>query len=130
MALNARDFEARVLEDSRVAITTRVTDLDPAQTPLLQADITTLTYRVVDTATGATTDSGSITIATDIFDTLQTDWDGSSAGYNFHSIFPAAGFPEPARLYKIYVDYVLASAGAPAGTLGVFKVTTLETARL
>ena len=130
MALNARVFDGRVYEDGRVAITARITDLDPPQTPLVQADFTTITYRVVDTKTLVQTDSGSITISAAVFNTLQTDWVGSTTGYNFHEVFPATGFPEPGREYKLYIDYVLSSGGAPAGTLGVFGLRTEETGRL
>lgn len=77
-----------------------------------QADITSITYTVIDSG-GATPNSGTLTVADVIFDTLQTDsrWTEDATGYNFRHTVPAAGF-DAAGTFQIKYIFTPAS-GSP-----------------
>ena len=81
-------------------------------TQLLQADVTgsTVSFTVYYLDGGAPTTSvatGTVTVSSSVFDTLQTDgyWDGlDDTGYNFRHTMPAANLANGAGRYRI--DYL------------------------
>lgn len=93
---------------------------------LEQADVSAITYIVIDQYTGSTITSGSLTVASVIFDTLQTDvgWTDEidSTGYNFRYDSPKTWYPEGGRTYHVEVIFDLVS-GEDVSHL--FKVTTI-----
>lgn len=72
-----------------------------------QATVASLTYTVHNGSTQ--TASGTIAIATSIFDALQgaagsdARWTVDATGYNFRFEFPATCFPAPGKDYKVEV---------------------------
>jgi hypothetical protein len=72
---------------------------------ITQASFTAITYKVFDRA-GTEVATGTVTIGSSVFDTLQTSdaaWTaagGSSTGYNFKHTIPASAFANPGR-YRV-----------------------------
>ena len=84
---------------------------------ITQATISTLTYKVFDlssTAPTTATSTGSFTVASVVFDTLQTDaiWTADSTGYNFKAAMTAASFPDGDRVYRVEVKFTPSSGQA------------------
>ncbi len=93
-----------------------------------QADISTITYATYDldsstpeTAVG----SGSLTVSSVIFDTLQTDavWTKDSTGYNFSHQIPKASLPNGGHRHRVV--YVFTPASGEGFTL-VGELDVLE----
>lgn len=70
-------------EDGGAYLMRRVTGNAGAN--IVQADISSIAYRVTDLEDASEVDSGSLTVSAVIFDTLQTDsrWTKDTTGYNF-----------------------------------------------
>jgi len=106
---------AIVTEDGAFSVMARV-DLDGAVASFLQASLTSITWKVYDVTDLSTAfATGSATISTDVFDTLQTDgrWStvtGDTTGYNFKYEFAATVFTTPGRYRLEFL--VIPSAGA------------------
>lgn len=79
-------------EDSGVTLMARVVGSDGNN--LTQAATTAITCKVYD-GSGTNTLSPTVTVASAIFDTLQTDarWTADATGYNFRFEVPATAFP-------------------------------------
>ncbi len=89
---------------------------------LTQGALSAITYTIRDLSRGTTVASGSLTISSVVFDTLQTGdlaWVQDAIGYNFKTILPgtafaftavndAAGLPQP-RTFLISVLFTPAS---------------------
>lgn len=108
---------AKLLEDNPLLVMDRLRGLDNAY--ITQASLATVTYRVFEYASyedcvldrnGSEVGvQASVTIASSIFDTLQTDsyWtddDGvaiDAVGYNFRFQVPTARFPNAGKWYGI-----------------------------
>jgi hypothetical protein len=91
-------------EDSGFPYAARILAWDglPAQ----QSDIASIAYTVVDLDDNKTqTGSGSLTVASTVYDTLQTDarWDADGTGYNFATVLPASCFPSGDHLYRVVI---------------------------
>lgn len=81
-------------------------DRDNAKSPVLQADLTSITRKVY--LAGVLGDTDTLTIADVIFDTIQTGtvWTKDTTGFNFkdalsHTLFAAAGE------YRVQYTFVL-----------------------
>jgi len=73
-----------IYEDSGVTLMSRIVGHDAAN--IAQADVTSATRKVF--LNGATNSSTTLTVASVVFDTLQTDarWTVDSTGYNFADV--------------------------------------------
>lgn len=93
-----------------------------------QSDFGTITFAVIDRDGDRTTptDSGSLTVANVVFDTLQNDgrWTEDEIGYNFLTEMVASAFPEGGRVYNVEVLFT-PSAGEPY--FQVWQVDTEDT---
>lgn len=77
-----------------------------------QADVASIAYRVMDADdTAATAATGSLTVSSVIYDTLQTTaldsrWPSNApaAGYNFGAAIPGTAFPDPSTRYFVRVN--------------------------
>lgn len=81
-------------------------------TVIVQADVTSIAYSIRSLHDLATVvDSGSLTVSSVIFDTLQTDarWTEDSTGYNFRTTISAAQVPEPG-VYRVEIELTMADA--------------------
>ena len=70
----------------------------------VQADVSTITYSIYPTdSTTAHTTATSLTVATVIFDTLQTDarWTKDITGYNWRHDVAATVLVDPTKDYQI-----------------------------
>lgn len=85
-----------VWEDSGGSVMGRVHGVDGEV--MVRADITSITFKIFNAKTDAVVDTGTLTIADVIFDTLQTDnrWSLDSTGYNFRHDYGNDAFPDPA----------------------------------
>jgi hypothetical protein len=102
-----------VLEDSGKRLMNRITD--DSGTDLEQADVSSIAYTVYDAADlSSSTASGSLTVSTVIYDTLQTDsaWDTDSTGYNFGWSAPSSIFSKGGILNKVEIAFTPASGEA------------------
>ena len=98
--MSAPLIEFAVWEDSGASLMARITGNDA--TNIQQADVTTIAYTVSSLATdadtgvvtGTETATGTLTVSSVVFDTLQTDarWTLDSTGYNFRWDVPASIF--------------------------------------
>jgi len=89
-----------------------------------QADISSIAYSVYDlSSTGSSTDTGTLTVASVIFDSLQTDsrWSTDAVGYNFRWDVPASIVADGAKSYRIEIAFTPASGEV---FHAVFEVTT------
>lgn len=100
-----------ILEDSPLTLRDRVigSDGDPIQ----QADVSSIAYAVRDTADPSTVvASGSLTVASVVYDTLQTtDWTVDGTGYNFAATLAGTCFPSGDKIYRVEVVFTMASGG-------------------
>ena len=94
-------------------------------TNITQASITSITCKVFDLS-GATPDTAettpTVTVATSVFDTLQTDdmWDEDTVGYNFRFTVPAASFSTGDHYYLIEFTFTPTSGDAYTSTFEVY----------
>lgn len=97
-----------VWEDGGAAMMARVVGNDAAN--IVQADIASIARNVF---IGSTLNSGptALTVATVVFDTLQTDarWSVDSTGYNFRDDVGAAIFAAGSTLYRLEYAFTPAS---------------------
>lgn len=94
----------RIQEDTDAFLMARVTGSDG--TALQQADISTITYSTFDLndPSTAVADGVSLTVASVVFDTLQTSdarWTADTTGYNLGWTAPASLFPTGNRMVRI-----------------------------
>jgi len=117
-----------IWEDSGVQLLARVNRAD--NTPLLQAEITSITGKVflLDSTTPTTASSTpTVTVASVIFDTLQTDsrWDADSTGYNFKLQLGASAFATGNARYRIEFEFDPSTAGEENCVM-VFELSVQE----
>ncbi len=80
----------------------RITDADGVN--LTQADVATITRDVVDASRGKSLQlAQSVTVASVVYDTLQTDamWTVDTDGYNFKCTVPGSLLPHAGRIYRV-----------------------------
>jgi len=83
-----------------------------AATNIVQADITSISYTTHDLETGEkTVSAGTLTVATVVFDALQTDarWTKDTTGYNFRYDIPGSELPDGDRSYDFEIVFNPAS---------------------
>lgn len=108
-------IQAKIFEDGSADCMARITGGDGSN--IMQSDVTSIAFAVFDTH-GATPDtaisSGTVTVADDVFDTLQTDsrWSLDATGYNFRHDHGATVFPTGGHVYQ--VEYKFTSSETPA----------------
>lgn len=84
---------------------------------IVQSDVSSISYRVMDTEDDeATPTTGSLTVASVIFNTPQTTtldprWPSSAptGGYNFGAAIPGSTFSAGGKKYAVQVDALLTS---------------------
>lgn len=108
-----RKSKSLATEDSGHSVMDRVTG--NAGVAITQSDITSIAYTVHDLKAGEETVSGgSLTVATVVFDTLQTDvrWTKDKLGYNFRYDIPASELPNGDRVYEFEIVFTPVSGEA------------------
>jgi hypothetical protein len=90
--------------------------LDWDSTPIIKADLSAISYTSYDLDAGkAIAATGSLTIASVIFDSYQTDarWGSMDpTGYNFAAAIPAACFPTADHVYLVKIVFTPVSGDA------------------
>lgn len=97
-------------------------------TAIVQADVSSIEYSVFDKAdTSTATATGTLTAASVIFNTLQTDsrWGKDSTGYNFAWNVPASVFATGSKTYRIEVK-ITPTSGEPIHIVRDFPVVALN----
>lgn len=121
---------AVVHEDTTVTLLARVlVDASNVLTAGVQSDFSAITYTVYSNNV-VVTSSTSLTIASVIYNTLQTgsiwstslDKDGFT-GFNFKATIAAASFPTGNTTYEVAVKFTLSGGNV---FFGVFEVTTRD----
>jgi hypothetical protein len=100
LALNPVQFIARVI--------------GPTGSALVQADITSISVSIYDTADGSLVATHSLTVSAVIFNTLQNDarWTPDNTGYNFLWICSPADLPGGNKTYRVQFTFTPASGSA------------------
>lgn len=114
-----------VNEDSNFSLAGRLRAPDGALAT--QAKVSSLSWKVFDLDDRANAfQSGSLTVADVIYDSLQTDdsWDEDSTGYNFRHDISSAIFTDPERRYM--VEYTVSWASGGQSVLRSFEVRVSE----
>lgn len=104
---------AAMFEDSSSTFMCRMLASDGSAAQ--QADVTSIAYSVYDRTGGAVVISGTLTVSSVVFDTLQTGapWTLDSTGYNFKATLAATAYPTGGRLYRVEFKWTFAD-----GTVG------------
>ena len=100
---------ASIWEDGGAFLMGRVLGNDGVY--ITQAVVSSITYLVHDITAGADVTSGSVTISTTIFDTLQLDdrWTEDDIGYNFGVAVSASWFATPDHTYRVEYKFTPSS---------------------
>jgi len=103
-------YGAEIYEDGTPVILARITGT--ANTAITQGTVSSIAYTITDTSTNTVVDSGSLTVANVVYDTLQTDavWTNDSTGYNFKWLPSASSFPTGGVTYAVELQ-ITASGG-------------------
>ena len=107
--------KAEAFEDSGISLMARV--VGAGSTAIAQAEFTSITYCVYDTAAPSTaiiSAGTSVTISDVVFDTLQTDgrWTRDATGYNFRYDVGSSELPDGNKTYRVEVKFT-PSSGSP-----------------
>lgn len=117
-------FQVDFMEDGSAEVRARIcTSTNNSTDPIIgegyaakQANLTSITYAVFNLTTGDTTatSSGTVTIASAVYDTLQESpvWSGEK-GFNFLHVVPPAAFPTGG--HKYVVEYKVTYSGGAVG---------------
>ena len=104
-------IKGTIWEDTGPYMMARITGNDGAN--VTQSDVSSISYVVVDmTDTDTAVASGTLTVASVIYDTLQSGdsrWTEDSTGYNFGFTLAATAFPTGARTYRVDCDFDMAT---------------------
>lgn len=104
--MSSKIHKLTVFEDTGFSLMARIQGTDAKD--VQQADVSSIAYSVYDlSSTGSPTDTGSLTVATVIYDTLQTDsrWDIDTTGYNFKWDVPASHVADGAKNYRFEIAF-------------------------
>lgn len=100
-----------------------------AKSLLLQADVSSIAWKVYNTSTGTLVNSGTSTVSAVIYDTLQTGtlWDvtGDRVGYNFAVTLAASNFPDGGITYRI--EFTIALVSSQGNIIVPYELTTVDT---
>lgn len=110
MPTSATVVTGRVWADDPATCLGRI--LSPAGDYLVQSDVTSATWTVYDLDDAkAVEGTGSLTVSSVIFDTLQTDdiWTEDTTGYNFKSTISGTYLPDAGHNYRIVFAFVTSS---------------------
>jgi hypothetical protein len=90
-----------------------------------QSDIASVSRKIFDRKSGTSGNASALTVASVVFDTLQTDgrWTKDTTGYNFRDRIAGTNFPTGDTRYVI--EYQFTGASSEKFML-VYEVTTLE----
>lgn len=112
-----------VFEDSGCYLLARI--VGNAAANIVQADISSINLAVTREGGDADVTGTAVTVATVIFNTLQTDarWTVDATGYNFRYEVPAATLAVGGRKYRF--EFKFTPASGPVFHV-VFKVPTLD----
>jgi len=126
MATLTEPIRATIWEDGGATPLARVTGADGAA--ITQASLTSISYKVFDlnsTTPSTAVATGTVTIATSVFDTLQTDaiWSEDTSGYNFKHTIASTVFTTGGHAYRVEYLFTPAS-GQPFWV--VFELHTHE----
>ena len=119
-----------IWEETSLRVMARMTDINNAL--ILQASVASISYRAVANGDTEVVASTSLTVASVVFDTLQTTaldpaWTLDGTGYNFKYIFPPATFPTGGDTIYLPITFTdTSSPTAHVSLLGV-KVPVNET---
>src|SRR6266542_2989723 len=104
--------QARIIENSGVVLMARV--VKDSGAAIQQADISGLTCKVYNYEDGSLIASPTLTVAGNIFDSLQkpASWTVDSTGYNFSASLAGSNFPEGGVTYRVEVKFSPASGNA------------------
>jgi hypothetical protein len=94
------------IEDSGFSLMARIQGVDAAN--IVQADISSIAYSIFDLADPTSaTDTGSLTVASVVFDALQTDarWSEDETGYNFRWDVPASIPATGTKRYRFEIAF-------------------------
>src|SRR5258707_4792247 len=108
MATETRTFTAAIWSGGGVALMARVmTDDVNVVRPIKQADLSSITY-TIRPPDGTTPVTGALTIASVIFDVLQTGavWTIDATGFSFSAVFAGTLFAL-AGVYRVAIKFVL-----------------------
>lgn len=96
----------KAVQDSGLTLLARI--LGAAGAPVTQLSLASIAYAVQDVTTGVQIGTGTLTIGTVIFDTLQTDavWTKDAVGYNFKATLASTLFANGGDTYQIDVKFV------------------------
>lgn len=99
---------ANVWEDQSVVLMARV--YNTAGDLIQQSGLSSIAYEVWNMHTPpvpVSTASGTLTISSVVYNTLQTDaeWTKDSTGFNFRGTIPASCFTTPDRTYRIEIEF-------------------------
>jgi hypothetical protein len=104
-----RVYRFQVFEQSGATVFARILNPETGN-PIVQADVSSISYKVFKVNNGGLpSQEGSITVASVIFDTLQTNdprWTFDQAGYNFAWSVPASFFAEGGSTYRIELLFI------------------------
>jgi hypothetical protein len=126
MSASSIPNDVQVIEDSGVRWMARI--LAVSGSAILQANVSTIAYSVFDKSDPTTaTATGTLTIASVIFDTLQTDsrWTKDETGYNFAWNVPASIFATGDKTYRIEVK-ITPTSGEASHIVRDFPVVALH----
>lgn len=120
---DASPTHGTIWEDAGAMLMARVTGNDGAA--ITQASLSTITYKVFDLKTEVST--GSLTISSVVFDTLQTDarWTVDSTGYNFRWDAPASLFTTSGHQYRVEIRFTPASGAIFWAIFDLFTIAVL-----
>ncbi len=113
--MSADPIKTRGWEDTPATFEAYVTRKSgTSTTPIKQADVGSIAYKVFDTTNNLDTQvgaTGSLLAADVIFDTLQT-WSLDSVGFNFQATIASTYFPTGGVVYRVEIIITL-TGGTP-----------------
>ena len=100
--------KSKGFENSGIVYTARVLKVDG--TPVVQSDLTSVTFRVYDSSDSSLIESPAVTVAGSVYNTLQTDPTGNlwtdDTGYNFRVAVDESAFPEGDKTYRLEFKFL------------------------
>lgn len=127
MPSNATVFSCVVHEDGGATMLARI--VGNAGTNITIATISAITCNVYDLVLGGTAIvSPTVTVATSVFDTVQTDaiWTADTIGYNFKHDLPATSFPVGGHTYRIEYKFTPVSGQVFFEKINATALETLQ----